>query len=103
MFIVISRTDTIRVAPASLGRELQELLADDIDVKYANRVIPDIGMAVSLFAIDKVADPYVLPGDGGAHIRGAPARRGCVAESRVAIDGRGALRYARDERRPTAA
>lgn len=73
MFIVISRTDSVRLSPADLGRDVQELLAEDIDAKYANRVIPDIGLAISLFAIDKVVDPFVLPGDGGAYVRGESA------------------------------
>ena len=71
MFIVVSRDEAVRVPPAELGRDLRDLLADDIDAKYANRVLPDIGLAVSLFAIDKTTDPFVLPGDGGVHIRGA--------------------------------
>jgi DNA-directed RNA polymerase III subunit RPC8 len=76
MFIVISRSDSIRLPPSELGKDVSDLLSDEIDVKYANRVVPDVGLAICLFAIDKVSDPFVLPGDGGAHVHGARQWKG---------------------------
>jgi DNA-directed RNA polymerase III subunit RPC8 len=71
MFIVTSMTDSIRISPydlkAATTSAIEQILTDEIDVKYTNRVITGIGLVLGLFSIDKIAESMIYPGDGGAY------------------------------------
>lgn len=67
MFLTISIADSIRIPPSDFGADIETILANEIDVKYANRVLPGVGHVVSLFAIDAAEESFIMPGDGGAY------------------------------------
>lgn len=71
MFITVSLEDVIRVPPGSLGGAVavRGVLADELEARYADAVLPGIGLVVCLWAIDAVAGARVAPGDGGAYTR----------------------------------
>ena len=70
MFVVYEHSDSIRLPPSDLNRDVNAMVSDAIDTKYANRVLPNIGLVVGLFAIDKIAESIIYPGDGGAFTSG---------------------------------
>lgn len=41
-----------------------QLLADD---KYSNRVVPNVGLCISVFDFVHIGDSHIFPGDGAAH------------------------------------
>jgi trimeric autotransporter adhesin len=75
MFITLARSDTIRVAPQYLvaggtdkkSTDLETILSQEIDIKYADTVLPGYGLVLCLWAIDEIKDATVMPGDGGAY------------------------------------
>ena len=71
MFVVYAHSDSIRIPPAELRKDVSSMLADEIDVKYANRVLPGVGLVISLFAVDTIQESIIYPGDGGATTHGA--------------------------------
>lgn len=83
MFKSVSMKDQIRIPPADLNRG-SEVVADAIDMKYANRVIPHVGLVLGLFAVDSVSDAFIHPGDGGLHAHGAYTLGVCVGDLSVA-------------------
>jgi len=46
------------------------VLTEEVDRKYANRVVTDVGLAVCLYDFVEVGDAYLYPSDGAAHHRG---------------------------------
>lgn len=42
---------------------------DQIDIKFANKIILDVGLCISLFDFLEIGDPYVYPAEGSAHQR----------------------------------
>lgn len=84
MFAVCSWTDRIRVPPAYFGGPAEmsdsgggvsssviDYLSRELDATYSNRVIPGVGLAMSLWSVDSVKETLILPGDGGILPNGA--------------------------------
>lgn len=44
-------------------------MLDQIDIKFANKVILEVGLCISLFDFQEIGDPYVYPAEGSAHQR----------------------------------
>jgi len=42
-------------------------LIEEIESKYLNRVIPDVGLCISFFDFVNIGDPYVYPSEGAVH------------------------------------
>lgn len=68
MFVLSVLKDTIRIAPADLDVPIETAVQEQIHVKYANKVVVDVGLCLFLHSIDKMDDPVVYPVDGGAHL-----------------------------------
>ena len=52
---------------------MEEYLERELDATYANRVIPGVGLAISVWSIDSVTEALILAGDGGMLPTGACA------------------------------
>jgi DNA-directed RNA polymerase III subunit RPC8 len=48
---------------------LLQVLSEEIDKKYANQVIPDVGLVICVNDFTTVEDAIIYSGDGGAHHR----------------------------------
>jgi DNA-directed RNA polymerase subunit E'/Rpb7 len=80
-FAVGTWQDRVRVPPQHLGgppasalagvlasggaSSVTDYLERELDATYANRVIPGTGLALSVWSVDAVSEPLILPGDGG--------------------------------------
>lgn len=42
-------------------------MIEEIESKYLNRVIPDVGLCISFFDFVNIGDPYVYPSEGAVH------------------------------------
>jgi hypothetical protein len=92
MFAVGTWVDRVRVPPSHLGSAAElaaltgpvppsvvDYLTRELDATYANRVIPGIGLALSLWSNDAVKESLILPVDGGMLPSGALAVRARAA------------------------
>ena len=48
-----------------------QVLTEEVDRKYANRVVTDVGLGICLYDFVEIGDAYLYPSDGAAHHRGA--------------------------------
>jgi DNA-directed RNA polymerase III subunit RPC8 len=67
MFVLTVLHDVVRVAADKFDRELLEVLAEELDKKYANKVIVDTGLCICVHDFLTVEDAMLYPADGGAH------------------------------------
>ena len=67
MFQLVRRSDTMPIQPCDFNRNLQSVLVKLINEKYANHVIADVGLVISLYVIDKVGDGHLVADSGSAY------------------------------------
>lgn len=67
MFVVVSIEDKLRTAPEAFQRDPEDVLREEIELKYSNKVMVDVGLFVKLLDFTSVGDPYVYPAEGAAH------------------------------------
>ncbi|RKP30525.1 hypothetical protein METBISCDRAFT_16131 [Metschnikowia bicuspidata] len=68
MYTLASLSDLIRVPPHLFNRHIHVVLRDELHHKYANKIITNLGLAVTLWDILKINDGLLKPGDGGSYI-----------------------------------
>ena len=56
--------DTIPVLPANFGAPPHQAITDEINKKYANRVLHDVGLCICVFDLVEVGEGKVRYGDG---------------------------------------
>jgi len=69
MFILVTISDTITILPKRFQKKLDKVLANEINIKYSNQVIPKIGLCIALKAIEDVGSPKYIAGTTGMHIK----------------------------------
>jgi len=67
MFVIVSVEDKLRILPDQLDRNPADVLIEQIELKYANKVLPDVGLCIAFYDFVHVGEPYVYPGEGGCH------------------------------------
>ena len=66
MFIITELADSIAIHPQFFGKE-GEAAEIELSKKYANKVIRDIGLIVSVHSVDFVEEGFVFTGQGSCH------------------------------------
>ncbi|SNX83795.1 related to RPC25 - DNA-direcred RNA polymerase III, 25 KD subunit [Melanopsichium pennsylvanicum] len=64
MFVLSEIQDTISVHPSSFGSPSLISISNNINVKYANKILVDVGLCISLFDILSCSEGKVRFGDG---------------------------------------
>ena len=67
MFVLAIIEDNIKTAPDQFDRDPTEVLIEQIDLKYTNKILIEVGLCVSFYDFIKIGDPYVYPGEGASH------------------------------------
>lgn len=68
MFVITTVAETICVAPSMFYQPTMTCVHDEIDKKYPNRVIMDVGLVICRYGdVLQIGDGVCVPGDGGAH------------------------------------
>ena len=67
MFVLTVLSDKLRILPEQLDRDPGEVLVEQIELKYANKVLPDVGLCISFYDFMRVEEPYVYPAAGACH------------------------------------
>jgi len=68
MFVLAQITDTIEVQPHQFKQELKAI-QNAILIKYRDRILPSVGLCITLHSIVSLGDAFVFPGEGSAHYR----------------------------------
>ena len=66
MFELVLLKDVIRVDPSNFGQNRLDALMLEIDLKYCNKVLENVGLCVCFWEFEKVGDAQVFPGRGDA-------------------------------------
>ncbi|PWY99433.1 hypothetical protein BCV70DRAFT_201001 [Testicularia cyperi] len=64
MFVLSEIKDTISVHPSSFSKPTLVSISDQINRKYANKILVDVGLCISLFDITSCSEGKVRFGDG---------------------------------------
>jgi DNA-directed RNA polymerase III subunit RPC8 len=68
MFVIATIADTIRVPPSLLSQPTLTSIQTEIDKRYPNKIIVDVGLVIAPFGPPlQIGDGIFVPGDGGAH------------------------------------
>ncbi|GMF16067.1 unnamed protein product [Phytophthora lilii] len=67
MFVLTRLSDVIPVAPELFDADYTQVLVEEIDRKYANKVIADVGLCLTLYDFVSIGDAFVHPADGTSH------------------------------------
>ncbi|KAL7005261.1 DNA-directed RNA polymerase III complex subunit Rpc25 [Cystobasidiomycetes sp. EMM_F5] len=64
MFIISRLKDTVQIQAHNFGKDREVALKDELNKKYANKVLPQVGLCVALFDIEESSEGIILYGDG---------------------------------------
>lgn len=67
MFVLAEMKDVIRIKPFNFVYNVRESLEFGLNKKFANKVVHNVGLCITLFDITEIGDSYILPGDGSSH------------------------------------
>lgn len=59
----------VQVAPSKFSGDALDVLTAQIEAKFADRVIANVGLCICLHSYESIGDPYVYPSDGAAHYK----------------------------------
>ncbi|EZA54895.1 hypothetical protein DMN91_008964 [Ooceraea biroi] len=67
MFVLVELKDTVRIPPYSFKCKLNDVIADKLNKKLANKVYQNVGLCITLFEITKIEESFIFPRDGASH------------------------------------
>ena len=68
MFVITTVAETICIPPSMFYQPAMTSVHDEIDKKYPNRVIMDVGLVICRYGdVLQIGDGVCVPGDGSAH------------------------------------
>ncbi|KAI9788439.1 MAG: DNA-directed RNA polymerase III subunit rpc25 [Peltula sp. TS41687] len=70
MFILTTISDLIQISPADFGKLSVEALEDNINAKYANKVIQNIGLCICMWDLLETSEGLIGHGTGLANVNG---------------------------------
>ncbi|XP_036141783.1 DNA-directed RNA polymerase III subunit RPC8 isoform X2 [Monomorium pharaonis] len=69
MFVLAEFKDTVRIQPINFKQKLNDVIANELNRKLANKVYKDVGLCITLYDITKIEESYIFPGDGASHTK----------------------------------
>mmetsp|Transcript_8920 Transcript_8920/g.19028 ORF Transcript_8920/g.19028 Transcript_8920/m.19028 type:complete len:205 (-) Transcript_8920:682-1296(-) len=67
MFILTVVEDDIRVQPSDLTKHPPDAVTEVIEQRYLDKVLPNLGLAVTLYDVQSIEGGFVYPNDGAAY------------------------------------
>ncbi|KAJ2771045.1 DNA-directed RNA polymerase III complex subunit Rpc25 [Coemansia nantahalensis] len=64
MFVLVVLRDTLKVAPSEFTKPREQALKDEINRKYANRVLHDVGLCMLVYDLVEIDEGYVQHSEG---------------------------------------
>eukprot|EP00842_Homolaphlyctis_polyrhiza_P004499 jgi/Hompol1/504/HPOL_005334-RA len=59
MFVLSRLKDIVRVLPKDFTKGLTEAITEGLNQKYANKVLHNVGLCITVYHLEKVDDPLV--------------------------------------------
>lgn len=69
MFILSAIEEEVRVHPQDLHKSPVDAVTEVIERRYLDRVMPDLGLVVTLYDIQSIEGGFIYPNDGAAFFR----------------------------------
>jgi hypothetical protein len=70
MFVLAQLRDKIRVTPDLFRLSMDEAIKGELNKRFANRVIINVGLCITLYDILEIKESFIYQGDGSAHATG---------------------------------
>jgi len=67
MFVNVKMKDTVRISPHLFHLDSTDAIRESLNIKFANKVVHNVGLCIALWDIEKIEDSYIFPGDGATH------------------------------------
>lgn len=67
MYVVVSFEDKIAIQPHQFDREPADVLVDEIERKYCNKIVLGVGLCIVFYDFVEVGVPHIYPGEGSSH------------------------------------
>lgn len=68
MFILSEISDLIRIPPSAFNVPIQHSISDELNKKYANKIIANLGLVITIWDILDIKDGLLKQGDGGSYV-----------------------------------
>jgi DNA-directed RNA polymerase III subunit RPC8 len=68
MFILSEISDLVRIPPHTFNIPIQHAITDELNKKFANKVISNLGLVVTIWDLFDIKDGLLKPGDGGSYV-----------------------------------
>ena len=68
MFILSEINDLIRIPPHTFNIPIQHAITDELNKKYANKVVPKLGVVITIWDLLDIKDGLLKAGDGGSYV-----------------------------------
>lgn len=69
MFNLVAMTDTVKIPPWLFNVDLCDAVKVELNRRFANKVIHNVGLCICLFDVLKYEDSFIFPGDGSSHTK----------------------------------
>ncbi|EGF81868.1 hypothetical protein BATDEDRAFT_86925 [Batrachochytrium dendrobatidis JAM81] len=67
MFVLSILTDIVRVLPKDFYKGQEDAIVDELNFKYANKVLHNVGLCISVYDLTKASDPVVHACQDGSY------------------------------------
>ncbi|KAG0238486.1 RNA polymerase III subunit Rpc25 [Mortierella sp. GBAus27b] len=68
MFNLAEIKDTIKIEPAGFRKKKAQAITDEINRKYANKVLQDVGLCIAMYDILHASEGFINHGDGCSYV-----------------------------------
>lgn len=68
MFILSKINDLVRISPDQFHRDTASAVTHQLNNKFANKVIPHVGLCITIYDLLEVDEGQLKPGDGASYI-----------------------------------
>lgn len=69
MFVLCEVQDDVRVAPQDLSLPTAQAVTAVLERSYIDRVVPNLGLVISLYDLLEVVGGVVVPNEGAPHFK----------------------------------
>lgn len=67
MFQLVRASDNVRIEPEQLGKPLPTTIKAALSSSFIDKVVPDLGLVICVYDIEKFEGGQIYPSDGAAH------------------------------------
>jgi DNA-directed RNA polymerase III subunit RPC8 len=67
MFLAVEREDLVRVPPNAFMKPKQQAITDEINRKYSNKILHNVGYCIQVYDILEMSDPIVHACQDGSY------------------------------------